>query len=73
MTELSTYGARAHEADALRVTRCCSLTEELYVLRPLMMDVLGGLALEALYHGRGGGFRVRNDNRVVACSGLCYA
>ena len=70
MTEFSTYGARAHETGVLGMTRDCSSAEGADVLRPLEADMFSGLALETSYHGRGAGFCVGDDNRVVAGSRL---
>ena len=62
MAKFSTDGARSHETGLLGMSRGGSVTKGAYILRALRIDVLGELALEALYHGGGGGFWVRDDD-----------
>ena len=52
MTKFSTYGTGAHVTSSLGMSRCSQLTEGTYVLRALGANVVGGLTLEASYHGR---------------------
>ena len=71
MTELSTDWAGAHWARVLRVSRGNSLTEQADVLWTMGTYMVQGLALEALYDGRGRWFRgVGNVDGVAAGSGL---
>ena len=46
------------------------MTEGTNVFWAVGTNMLGGLALEAPYHGGSGGFRVRDDNGIIAGSGL---
>ena len=70
MTELSTDGTGTHEAGVLGVSGSGGPTKGAYVLRALGTDMFGGLALETVYHGGSGWFRVRDDDGVVTSSGL---
>ena len=71
MTELSTDWAGAHWARALRVSGGNSSTERADVLRAMGVYMVQGLALEALYDGRGRWFGgVGNVDGVAAGSGL---
>ena len=57
MTEFSTYGTGVHVAGSLRMSGGSQSTEGTNVLWALGANVVGRLALEALYHGwcgRGG-------------------
>ena len=69
MTELSTYGAGAHVASMLGVSRGGHSTEGADILRTLGVDMVGGLTLEALYHRQCRRGRVGDINGVGAGTG----
>ena len=70
MTEFSADRAGMHKAGALGVTRSSGSTEGAYILWTLGVNMFGGLALKAPYHGGSGWFGVGDGDRVVAGSGL---
>ena len=70
MAEFSTDGAGSHETGLLGMSRSGSMAKGADILRALRTDMFGGLALEAPHHGGGGGFWVRDDDRVSVGSGL---
>ena len=69
MTEFSTYGTGAHVTGSLGMSRRGQSTEGADIFGTLGMNVVSGLTLEALYHGRCGRGGVGDINRVGAGAG----
>ena len=67
--EIVTNGAGAHVAGPLGMSRGGHLTERANVFWALGTDMVGGSALETLYHGWCGRGRVGDINGVDACAG----
>ena len=70
MAKFSTNGAGSHEAGPLGMSGSSGATKRADIFRALGADVLGGLTLETAYHSGGGGFQVRDDDRISAGSRL---
>ena len=66
MTEFSTYGTGAHVTGSLGMSRRGQSTEGTDILGALGANMVGGLTLEALYHGRCGRGGVGDINWVGA-------
>ena len=69
MTKFSTYGTGAHVTGSLGMSRCGQSTEGTDILGALGVNVVGGLTLEASYHGRCGRGGVGDINWVGAGAG----
>ena len=69
MTELPTYGAGAHVAGSLGMSRGSQSTKGADVLRALGANMVGRLILEASYHGRCGRGGIGDVNGVGAGAG----
>ena len=70
MTKFSTDRTGAHEASVFGMTWSGGSTEGADVFGALGANVLGGLALETLYHGGSGGLGVQDDDGVIVSSRL---
>ena len=69
MTEFSAYGTGVHVTGSLGMSRGSQSTEGTDILGTLGANVVGGLALEASYHGRCGMGGVGDVNWVGAGAG----
>ena len=69
MTEFSTYGTGAHVTGTLGMSRGSQLTKGADVFRTLGSNVVGGVTLEAPYHGGCGRGGVGDVNGISAGAG----
>ena len=69
MTKFSTYETGAHVTGSLGMSRCGQSTEGTDILGALGVNVVGGLTLEASYHGRCGRGGIGDINWVGAGAG----
>ena len=69
MTKFSTYGTGVHVTGSLEMSRRGQSTEGTDILGALGANVVGGLTLEALYHGRCGRGGIGDINWVGAGAG----